>query len=66
MQIIELILYYSSSESVTFEKFKWLRETRGMHSSPSLLCGNLDTGTKFMLGTYEFINEYLVHTDILS
>lgn len=42
-------VYKDISESVTFEKFKWLQLTRGMHTSPSLLAGNLDTGSKFML-----------------
>ena len=37
-------VYKDVSENVTYEKFRWLQETRGLHTSPTLLAGSLDTG----------------------
>jgi hypothetical protein len=45
-------VYKDLSESVSFEKFRYLQETRGLYTAPSLLAGNLDTGSKFMLGGF--------------
>jgi hypothetical protein len=32
-------VYKDVSESITYQKFRWLQETRGLHTSPSLLAG---------------------------
>lgn len=32
-------VYKDVSENVTYQKFRWLQETRGLHTSPSLLAG---------------------------
>lgn len=32
------------------EKFRKLRETRGLYTTPTLLAGSLDTGSQFMIG----------------
>jgi phosphatidate phosphatase APP1 len=43
-------VYKDVSESYSYEKFKTLQATRGLYTSPSLLAGNLDSGSQFMLG----------------
>lgn len=42
-------VYKDVSENVTYVKFKHLQEDRGLHTSPSLLAGSLDTGSQFMI-----------------
>ena len=32
-------VYKDVSENVTYQKFRWLQETRGLHTSPTLLAG---------------------------
>ena len=43
-------VYKDVSENYSYEKFKTLQATRGLYTSPSLLAGNLDSGSQFMLG----------------
>jgi hypothetical protein len=36
-------------EASSYEKFRLLQLTKGMHTRPSLLCGDLNSGLDFML-----------------
>lgn len=42
-------LYQDVSENISFEKFRELKKINAMHTLPSLLSGDLDTGTQFLL-----------------
>jgi hypothetical protein len=42
-------VYKDVSESFTYDKFKLLQQSRGLHTSPTLLAGSLDAGGKFMV-----------------
>jgi len=46
-------LYKDYSESHSFEKLRLLRETKGLHTRASLLCGDPISGTEFLRGNYE-------------
>lgn len=61
-------VYKDVSESQTYNKFRQLQEKRGLHTSPTLLAGSLDTGSKFLVlkdsealarKKYENFQEYL-------
>lgn len=41
-------MYKDVSESLTYLKFRSLQDKRGLYTSPSLLAGSLDTGTRFV------------------
>jgi hypothetical protein len=49
-------VYKDTSERHSYEKFTILQENRGMHTSPSLLAGSLETGGKFIMNDN---NEFL-------
>ena len=36
------------TENVSFAKFKALKETKGMHTTPSLLAGSMGSGSQFL------------------
>lgn len=42
-------VYKDVSENVTYNKLKFLQEERGLHTSPTLLAGSLDTGSQFIV-----------------
>jgi hypothetical protein len=42
-------VYKDVSESFTYDKFRILQQQRGLHTSPTLLAGSLDSGGKFMV-----------------
>ena len=42
-------VYKDMSEHVTYDKFTLLQQTRGLYTSPSLLAGDLQTGSRFIL-----------------
>lgn len=42
-------VYKDVSESATYTKLRLLQEKRGLHTSPTLLAGDLDTGGKFLI-----------------
>lgn len=42
-------VYKDMSEHVTYDKFSLLQQTRGLYTSPSLLAGDLHTGSRFIL-----------------
>lgn len=42
-------VYQDASEKHSYDMFKTLQANRGLHTSPSLLAGSLDTGTKFIV-----------------
>lgn len=42
-------VYKDVSESATYTKLRLLQENRGLHTSPTLLAGDLDTGGKFLI-----------------
>lgn len=42
-------VYSDISEQMTYGKFENLRKNRGLHGNPTLLCGALDTGAKFIV-----------------
>lgn len=61
-------VYKDVSESFTYHKFCTLQQSRGLHTSPTLLAGSLDAGTRFMVNMdseplarkkYESFIEYL-------
>jgi hypothetical protein len=41
-------VYKDVSENVSFAKFRSLKEIHGMHTTPSLLAGSLETGSAFL------------------
>jgi hypothetical protein len=41
-------VYKDVSEAATYTKLRLLQEKRGLHTSPTLLAGDLDTGGKFL------------------
>jgi hypothetical protein len=40
-------VYKDVSQRPTFDTFRWLQDARGLHTCPSLLSGNLDSGSRF-------------------
>lgn len=42
-------VYKDISEKVSYSKFENLQKQRGLYTSPTLLAGSLDTGSKFMV-----------------
>jgi hypothetical protein len=61
-------VYRDIAESATYAKLRDLQETRGLHSTPTLLAGSLDTGTHFFVTEdleplakkkYDNLREYL-------
>ena len=41
-------IYKDISEALSFAKFKALKETKGMHTTPSLLAGSMGSGSQFL------------------
>merc|ERR1711871_1501721 len=41
-------IYKDMSENVSFAKFKALKEKSGMHTTPSLLAGSMESGSQFL------------------
>jgi hypothetical protein len=43
-------VYKSLSEDESYKKFRHLKKTRNFYTSPTLLAGGLDSGTRFVIG----------------